>query len=336
MDLGQSKIFTSTVSGGTSPFYYQWCLNGVAVSGATGSSWTFTPSSTGSYSIYLNATNAVSAVSTSNTAKVTVNPTLSVSISPTSAALNGSQRQTFTSSVSGGTSPYTYQWYENGTAVSGASSPSYIFTPSSSGSFTVLVNVTDNAGANAKSNVATVTVTGLVHAVAITSITPSSFEAYPTWTVPLKINVTIKNLGNFNESFPVALYWNKTNIIGTQNVTLPVGETINLTYTWAIPSIPKAYPYPKYILLANATLPSNINPGNNVLTGGAVKVKWPGDANGDGKVDSLDLSVLAHSWYAKRGAPNYNLQADFNNDGVVNSLDLSVMALSWYRGPVPG
>jgi outer membrane protein assembly factor BamB len=73
MDLGQSKIFASTVSGGTSPYSYQWYLNSVAVSGATSSSWTFTPSSSGSYTVYLNVTDNAGFITKSNIASVTVN-----------------------------------------------------------------------------------------------------------------------------------------------------------------------------------------------------------------------------------------------------------------------
>jgi hypothetical protein len=158
VDVGQSLTFTCTVSGGTVPCSYQWYLNGVAVSGATGASWTFTPSSTGSYSIYVEVTDSVGAMATSNTATVTVNGAPSVTISPGSATLDVGQSQLFTSSVSGGTVPCSYQWYLNGVAVSGATNPTWTFTPSSSGSYSVYVNVTDSVGVRVKSNVATVTV----------------------------------------------------------------------------------------------------------------------------------------------------------------------------------
>lgn len=84
----------------------------------------------------------------------------SISISPSSANLDffgpAPQSQTFTSSVSGGTSPYSYQWFLNGALVSTLSS--WTFTPSSRGTYTVYATVTDNVGAQATSNTATVTV----------------------------------------------------------------------------------------------------------------------------------------------------------------------------------
>jgi len=70
--IGDSVTFTSTVSGGTSPYTYQWYLNGNPVPGATSSSWTFTPTSTGIYYIYLKVTDANDTTAQSDTARITV------------------------------------------------------------------------------------------------------------------------------------------------------------------------------------------------------------------------------------------------------------------------
>jgi hypothetical protein len=83
-------------------------------------------------------------------------PVPSVSVSPAYAVVVIGQNQTFNSTVSGGTSPYSYQWYLDGTAVAGATNSSWTFTPASSGAYTVYVNTTDKAGARATSNIATV------------------------------------------------------------------------------------------------------------------------------------------------------------------------------------
>jgi hypothetical protein len=99
-------------------------------------------------------TDSVSHQATSSTTTVTVNSALSVSISPSSGTLNVSQSQLFTPTVSGGTSPYTYQWYLNGAPVSGATGSTWTFKPTSTGSYTVYVKVTDSAEAQATSNTA--------------------------------------------------------------------------------------------------------------------------------------------------------------------------------------
>ena len=160
MDVGQSQLFTSTVSGGSLPYSYQWCLNGFAVAGATSSTWTFAPSYVGSYNVYVNVTDNSGFTEESNIATVTVNTALSASVSPSSVVMDVGQSQLFTSTVSSGTSPYSYQWYLNGASVSDATGPTYSLTPSATGSVSVYVQVTDNATTpvTASSNTAAVSV----------------------------------------------------------------------------------------------------------------------------------------------------------------------------------
>ena len=70
--VGQSVTFTSTVSGGYTPYSYQWYLNGAPVSGATSASWTFTPTTSGIYYIYLKVTDAKANTAQSDTARIVV------------------------------------------------------------------------------------------------------------------------------------------------------------------------------------------------------------------------------------------------------------------------
>jgi hypothetical protein len=72
--VGQSVTFTSTVSGGYTPYSYQWCLNGNPVSGATSASWTFTPTTSGIYYAYLKVTDAKANTARSDTARITFPP----------------------------------------------------------------------------------------------------------------------------------------------------------------------------------------------------------------------------------------------------------------------
>ncbi len=52
-----------------------------------------------------------------------------------------------------------------------------------------------------------------------------------------------------------------------------------------------------------------------------------GDANGDGVVNIVDLSILASNWGTTSGA-TWSM-GDFNGDGMVNVLDLSILADHW-------
>lgn len=55
----------------------------------------------------------------------------------------------------------------------------------------------------------------------------------------------------------------------------------------------------------------------------------PGDANGDGKVNSLDLFILAKAWGSKVGDPNWDPRADFNEDNRVDVHDLFILSKNW-------
>ncbi len=93
------------------------------------------------------------------TAHYTFIPPLSVSINPLSGSLRVGQSLTFTSTVSGGTTPYTYQWYLGGSPVSGATSSSWTYTPTSASVHYVTLKVTDSLGSIAESDPAVITVT---------------------------------------------------------------------------------------------------------------------------------------------------------------------------------
>jgi outer membrane protein assembly factor BamB len=166
MDVGEVQFFTSTVSKGTPPFSYQWYLNGVAVSGAIGDWWGFNPSSVGTYAIYLKVTDATGVSTISNTVTVPVNAALSVSISPSAVVMDYGQTQLFTSNLTGGTSPYSYQWYlyfnYQFAPISGETGPTLNFATSKLlwvwGDCLVYLEVTDGACVTATSNYVSVTV----------------------------------------------------------------------------------------------------------------------------------------------------------------------------------
>jgi len=88
-------------------------------------------------------------------------PPLSASISPLSASINVGQSVTFTSTLSGGHTPYSYQWYLNGKSVSGATSNTWAFTPATSGIYYVYLKVTDAKSNTAQSETARIAVTAV-------------------------------------------------------------------------------------------------------------------------------------------------------------------------------
>ena len=52
----------------------------------------------------------------------------------------------------------------------------------------------------------------------------------------------------------------------------------------------------------------------------------PGDVNGDGQVDGLDVNIISANWYLLNVALN---QGDLNGDGIVNGLDANLVSEYW-------
>jgi hypothetical protein len=82
----------------------------------------------------------------------------SVSISPLNFSIMAGQSVTFHSTASGGTPPYSYQWYLDGNPVSGEMSDSWIFTPGATGIHYVYLMVTDQGNSTGQSETARIEV----------------------------------------------------------------------------------------------------------------------------------------------------------------------------------
>ena len=139
LDVGQYVIIS--VVNPYSAFTYIWYLDGSVVSGANQASYKFTPQSQGNYHIYVNVTNGTQQAN-SNTATVSVNSALAVTISPMSEKVYVGQTVTFQSTVTGGTGNFQYLWYLNGTVTSTTTS-SYVLTPAGNATYYVYVIVND-------------------------------------------------------------------------------------------------------------------------------------------------------------------------------------------------
>lgn len=138
------------------------------------------------------------------------------------------------------------------------------------------------------------------------------------------ITVAVKNKGDFAETFNVTVYANTTSI-ATQIVTLPRGNSTTVIFTWNASGFAKAY----YVISANATqVLGETNTTNNALTNGQVKVVIPGDVNGDGIVNMVDIyTELILRYMCKLGDPGYAANSDITNDGVINYQDIYIAIL---------
>jgi len=72
-----------------------------------------------------------------------------------------------------------------------------------------------------------------------------------------------------------------------------------------------------------------IHPARNRLVEGLsafASVDIPGDVNGDGKVDCIDIAIVKASFGKTKGSPGFDVRADMNMDCVVNIKDLAYVS----------
>ena len=141
-----SYTYTSSVSGGKTPYTYRWLVwRGTSwTEGGSGTSCTCSWSAPGSYWIYLIVTDALRQQVGSNAVYVTIYSTPTVTISGTTKGKINTN-YTYTPTVSGGKTPYTYAFSGGGTPATGTGST--FTTQWSTVSFrTVSLTVTDSLG----------------------------------------------------------------------------------------------------------------------------------------------------------------------------------------------
>ena len=155
---GQTATFSVTAtSSGT--INYQWSKNGTAIAGATAASYT-TPATTASDngSLFTVAITGSLGNVTSNAATLSVNVPPSITTQPASRTVTAGQTAAFSVAATG-TATLNYQWSKNGTAISGATSPTYTTpaTTNTDNGSQFSVTITNTVG-TVTSNTATLTV----------------------------------------------------------------------------------------------------------------------------------------------------------------------------------
>ena len=156
IDSGQSITLTANPSGGTPSYSYTWyasagstaptCISANLISGATGSTYSASPTSTESYAYQVtdSASTPVSACSSGDT--VTVNPQFDVT-APTlsNTTIDAGQNTLMSTTILGGTPPFTGKFYTNlGTCATGGSLSSQTIATSSDGQQEELIITTGN------------------------------------------------------------------------------------------------------------------------------------------------------------------------------------------------
>jgi hypothetical protein len=161
------------------------------------------------------------------------------------------------------------------------------------------------------------------HEIAVVGVKPS--KTVLGHGLCMSITVTVKNYGNFTETFATTVYANTT-AVQTQQVTLQSANRAVLTFVWNTTNFAKG----NYTISAYATpVPGEKDTTNNTKTDGWVVVTILGDVNGDGKVAWDDLSALGLAYGSKSGDSNWNPNADINSSGKVDWEDLSILGLNY-------
>jgi len=153
--------------------------------------------------------------------------------------------------------------------------------------------------------------------IVVMNVTPSKTIVGQGFT--LGISVTITNLGSKIEDFDVIVYSNATSI-ASQAVTITSGNSTTVPFTWNTTGVS----YGSYAISAYATpVYGESNTADNTLTDGWVLVTVPGDVDGDGECNVLDVKLVKLAYSGIVNEPN----ADLDGNGVINILDLKKVML---------
>jgi hypothetical protein len=185
----------SVVASGSAPLTYQWRRNGVNIGGATSAGYVINPTVVADSGAQFDVvvTNGAGSA-TSAAATLTVNPALvppSITTPPASATVNAPAAASF-SVVASGSAPISYQWRRNGVNIGGATSATYVLTPTADtdngASFDVVVT---NGAGSVTSAAATLTVnvapsiTTAPANVTVSAPATASFSVVASGTAPL-------------------------------------------------------------------------------------------------------------------------------------------------------
>jgi len=160
-----------------------------------------------------------------------------------------------------------------------------------------------------------------IHNVAVVSVT-APLRGNVSDTVP--INVTVKNLGSYTETFNVTTYYDNSYIVLPNGknyitVTLTPAESTTILFTWNTTDVSPGF----YTIKAKASeILGETNPFDNTCIDGTVLVTILGDVDGDGAVGASDLIAFSDAYGSEPGDPNWDPYCDFNSDDKVDVIDL--------------
>jgi outer membrane protein assembly factor BamB/PKD repeat protein len=164
------------------------------------------------------------------------------------------------------------------------------------------------------------------HDIAVTNIVPVKTIICLGYTTPL--NVTVQNLGDFQENFTVTIYCYTTPIETQTVANLQPGQTQTLTFILNTTGLPKG----NHTLIASSgPVPGETLVGDNTLIDGYITIVMIGDITGrdgkpDGKCDMRDVGLVAKLFGKIETDPEYDSICDVVYDGKIDMKDVGLVA----------
>ena len=157
-EVGRSVSFSTNASGGSGSYSsYSWSesVSGFGCSLSFASAISCVPLIAGDFTVAVYVVDSLGHASHSRTSavfSVASNPALpTVSLSASRSTVPVSETVLLTASITGGITPYSVQWFLNGGVLPGVNGGTYVFVPSSTGTFDFYVVITDGSGARVMS-----------------------------------------------------------------------------------------------------------------------------------------------------------------------------------------
>lgn len=139
------------------------------------------------------------------------------------------------------------------------------------------------------------------------------------------ITGTLNNTGDSEETFNLTVLANET-IVQTQTFTLSNGSSTVWQAAWNTSGFNRG----NVTIGAYVQLPAGeTNAANDSSVHSFLILTFPGDINGDFKVNLFDLVILAQAYGSHPGDAKWNPNADINSDNTVNLADLVILALHY-------
>ena len=221
--VSTGTAFTLSVAAtGSPPMAYQWRFNSVAIAGATGASYTLSPTAlgqSGTYDVVL--TNPAGTLASSGTVLTFADP-VNITTHPLSYTVAAGTSATFTVAATG-SPPLSYQWRKDGIPIGGATLSSYAIASagtSKAGSYDVVVS---NLLGSGTSQSGTLT----VFSAPVITIQPAA--SLGTEGLPVTLSVTATGSG------PLNYQWQKRSVPGGPFLQLPGANAP--TYTISSPQL---------------------------------------------------------------------------------------------------